>query len=181
MSPGNCQMMKVERKSKIVIPHSVDLTEKLEVAREIIEFIYKNDVRTLRPKYLPEKFHNCGLNEASQSGILWYLGRKNRPKAIPEPFFIIYGASATFIPEGQLTICVAEGRMRIPAPPGLSPDTELRWIVVRKDTLTYYLKDTIDLEMGVSEDDNNDEKTNEENKPFNINQLPNLGIENTDD
>lgn len=177
MSSKNAQTIKVEREAKIVIPHSVDLTEKLEAARELIRYIYENNVRLKRPNRLPERFHDCKLGEAAKSGILWYIAKKNRPRIMPEPFFIIYGSTATFMPEGQVTICEEEGRMRIPAPPGLSPDTTLRWIVVRKDTLTYYLKDTIEISVEVSPD----EEEEEEVRPtFNINMIPNPGTEDAE-
>ena len=118
------------------------------------------------------------LGQAAQSGILWYTARKNRPKKIPEPFFIVYGASATFIPEGEMTICEEEGRLKLPAPEGLSETTKLRWIVVRESTLTYYLKDMVDIDFG--EYASGDTGPNMGN-PSSINNIPNLGFAQADD
>jgi hypothetical protein len=176
MSTASYLSMKVERKMKVEIPHRMDLSEKLADAKKIIEYIYKNNVRSNRPKAIPDELRICSLSDASISGILWYVGRTNRPREMPEPFFVVYGSCAGFYPEDEKTICINEGKMWIPAPPGIPKDAILRWIHITKSHLLYYMKVTVDLPMPVYEDSDDEP----ENKPFNINQLPNLGIENTD-
>jgi hypothetical protein len=175
MSTNDVYAMEFQRKIKVEMRHGLDLSDRLYDAGKIIKYVYDNNTRGNRPKLLPDDLRICSLCEASISGILWYVGRKNRPKIMPEPFFIAFGSCCYYDPDQKATLYAEENRLWLPAPvePDVPPDATLRWIVISKHTLVYYFKIKVKVCPVIHSSD--------DNKPFNINQIPNLGIANSDD
>lgn len=171
---GNTMLLDAKR--KFVISHSVDLGERLKDAEAIIRFVYGTNFLSRRPKDLPEQFQHTALHESSISGILWYCARRDRPKKMYEPFFIVYGNKKKddlliHDADAHVVYCRKEDNLRLPAPEQLTHKSVIRWVVVEERKLTYYCQDRIVLEFPTGEA--MPPQDEEETKPYNINDMPN--------
>jgi hypothetical protein len=120
-----------------VVSHDQDLTTELEAARRIIDYVYRENIRSRNSNVIPDEVQ-LGLHKTSVAATLWYIGKKNRRRIKPAPFFNVYGKWLKHN-AGQKMIWLSYEGISLPAP-DLPKESLIRWIEVRANEITYYVR-----------------------------------------
>lgn len=136
--PENPQTENFWKIRKITIPHiCADIEPLIGDAGILIEWLYANNHKTRQIRPIPQEARGS-LDTSTIAGILWRLGRKTRPRAMPAPFFCVYGK--WLITEDGVIRLVRQKYIALPCPP-LPPGSSIRWIIVRAHDLDVFIRE----------------------------------------
>lgn len=149
---------KFRRYQRVTVPHQKDLSLLMTDCKKFIDWIYSSGKKDHNLQFIPRSVEG-NLEPHTLGGILFILGRKTRSKNPPaEPFAVFFGKFLTLY--GTMSVVYEPLGLSLPAPDFAAIDGEfesIRWATVYADRVEFMIRVFAA-------------------KPFNISEMPNLGM-----